>query len=95
MAYLKKKFKSKTREEINASGINVEEPDEFDVMMEEIIGLFESNEERREKEREEKCVGEKTVAEDSRLKALETIDETRRRKMESDDDGDLPSVSTK
>ena len=64
-------------------------------MMEEIIGLFESNEERREKEKEEKCVNEKSFAEDTRLKALETIGETRKRKSESNDDGDLPVVSTK
>ena len=45
---------------------------EFDAMMEEIIRLFESNEERREKE-EEKCENEKILAEDTRLKTLETI----------------------
>lgn len=87
------KFKSKTREEINASGISVAEPSKFDIMMEEIVGLFESNEEHREKEKEEKCQDEKNLAEETRLKALETIGETR--KSESEDDGDLPSVSTK
>ena len=92
---LERKFKCKTREEINASGISIQEPDEFDVMMEEIIGLFESNEELREKEKEEKCENEKSLAEYMRLKALETIAETRKRKSESDDDGDLPVVSTK
>jgi hypothetical protein len=34
-----KYWKSRTREEINASGISEEEPGEIDVMMEEIIGM--------------------------------------------------------
>ena len=92
---LERKFKCKAREEVNASGISLEEPDEFDVMMKEIIGLFGSNAERQEKEKEEKCENEKSLAEDTRLKALETIGETRKRKSKSDDDGDLPVVSTK
>jgi hypothetical protein len=55
---------------------------EFDAMMGKLIGLFESNEERPEKEKEEKCENEKILAEDTRLKALETIGETRKRKSE-------------
>ena len=51
---LEKKYKKKIREEINASGIAVKVPDEFDKAMEEKIVLFESNEERREKEKESK-----------------------------------------
>ncbi|CAB4017123.1 Hypothetical predicted protein [Paramuricea clavata] len=76
---LEEKYRRKMREEINASGISPE-ADEIDQLLEEIIALFDSNEEVREKE--------KGIAEDIRLKALETVGETKRRKSETTSDSE-------
>ncbi|CAB3993629.1 Hypothetical predicted protein [Paramuricea clavata] len=77
---LEEKYRRKMREEMNASGISPE-ANEIDQLLEEIIALFDSNEEVREKEKETKNE-EKGIAEDIRLKALETVGETKRRKNE-------------
>ena len=47
------KYKRKMREETSASGISPE-PDELDQLLEEIIALFNSHDEIREKERDKK-----------------------------------------
>ena len=50
---LEEKHKRKMREELNESGISPE-PDELDQLLEEIIALFNSHDEIREKEKETK-----------------------------------------
>ena len=59
---LVEKYKRKLRDEVNVSGINPE-PDEVDKMMEEIILLFESYEDQRQKGTHEKGE-EQSMAED-------------------------------
>lgn len=78
---LEKKFKKREREEINASGINTDEPSEFDSAMEEAVALFESQEDKREKEKSVKQ-DDRNKAEDVRLVALETARETAKRKAD-------------
>ncbi len=68
---LERKFKKKKRDEMNASGIGTDDPSELDSAIEEVSGLFESQEEEREKEKNSK-EDERIQAEDARLVALET-----------------------
>lgn len=81
---LEEKYKRKLREEVNATGISPE-PDEVGQMMEEIIALFESYEEQRQKEKQERSE-DQHLAEDIRLRALETFGETRRRRDDTQSD---------
>lgn len=83
---LEEKHKRKMREELNESGISPE-PDELDQLLEEIIALFNSHDEIREKDKETKN-DEKNIAEDIRFKALETFGETKRRKSETTSDSE-------
>ena len=83
---LEEKHKRKMREELNESGTSPE-PDELDQLLEEIIALFNSHDEIREKEKETKN-DEKNIAEDIRFKALETFGETKRRKSETISDSE-------
>ncbi len=76
---LERKFKKKERDEINASGIGTDDPSELDGAIEEVSGLFKSQEEEREKEKNSK-EDERIQAEDARLVALETARETAKRK---------------
>ena len=47
---LEKKYKKKEREEVDASGLGTVEPSELDDAIEEVATLFESQEQERDKE---------------------------------------------
>ena len=79
---LQRKFKRKTSEEIKSSGVEVDEPSELNRAIEEAVGLFEGQEENREKEKTAK-EEERNKAEEVRLLALETVRETGKRKAEA------------
>ena len=83
---LEKKFKRETRVEINASGIEIDEPSEFDRAIEEAIALFDSQEEEREKEKTT-MEHDRNKAEDVRLVALETARESMKRSAEAGPSG--------
>lgn len=80
---LQKKYKRQMREEITASGIEVGEPSELDLALEEAVMLFESEDEEREKNRTAK-EEEKIKAEEVRRVAVESIKETNKRKSETE-----------
>ncbi|CAB3999510.1 Hypothetical predicted protein [Paramuricea clavata] len=76
----KNKFKKNRREEEAASGIEVDEQDEKDVLIEELTDQEETTKEsigNKEK-------ADKVAAEDVRNKALERLGETKKRKQEVD-----------
>ncbi|XP_028403972.1 zinc finger protein 853-like [Dendronephthya gigantea] len=77
---LKNKLKKNRREEEAASGIEVDEQDEKDILIEELI----DQEETTQKSVGSKDKIDKAAAEDIRNKALERLGETMKRKQEVD-----------
>ena len=73
---LKNKFKKNRREEEATSGIEVEEQDEKDILIEQLT----EQEETIQENIGSKGKTEKAVAEDVRFKALERLGETKKRK---------------
>ena len=75
--------KAKNREEEQASGITPNEPSEIEVMLDELISLFESaaiDQKAADKEKSDKAAADIAKAQDMRQQSLETFAETRKRK---------------
>ena len=86
---LVEKFKKKTSQELKASGISPE-PNELDRLLEEIIERAEVCEQSRDEADDnarEKIRKEQEQAKDIRLKAMESLSETKKRSL-SDGDGE-------
>lgn len=80
---LKNKFKKNRSEEENASGIEVDEQDEKDILIEELT----EQEDTMQENIGSKEKTDKAAAEDVRNKALERLGETKKRKQVDDNDG--------
>ena len=92
---LETKFKQNMQKELNASGIAVE-PTEFEEAMEDLVEHFENQEATAEMEKEaksENMENQKQKAEGVRLKALETLSETKKRKNMAEKESDKCSNS--
>ena len=82
--------KAKNREEERASGITPDELSEIEVMIDELIDLFESaaiDQKAADKEKTDKAAADIAKARDMRLQSLETFAETRKRKNVGEDEG--------
>ena len=82
--------KAKNREEERASGITPDEPNEIQIMIDELIGLFESaaiDQKAADKEKTDKAAADIAKARDMRQQSLETFGETRKRKNLGEGEG--------
>ena len=82
--------KTKNREEEQASGIAPDELTEIEVMLDELMSLFESaviNQRAADKENNDKATADIAKAQDMRWKSLETFAETRKRKSFGEGEG--------
>ena len=94
---LVEKFKRKTNKELRASGISPE-PTELDVLLEEIVERAEASEQTRDEEddrQREKIRKEQEQAKDVRLKAMETMKETKKRAAADAGDESRPPTKKK
>jgi len=93
-----KKYKKKIADEEKASGIDVDDPSELDVALEEICEKAESSDRDQQtlsEGRREKIEKEKKEAEDMRTKAMEKVGETNARKRVECDDSDQADIKPK
>eukprot|EP00112_Aurelia_sp_Birch-Aquarium-sp1_P020591 Seg5341.1 transcript_id=Seg5341.1/GoldUCD/mRNA.D3Y31 product="hypothetical protein" protein_id=Seg5341.1/GoldUCD/D3Y31 len=84
------RLKAKNREEECASGITPDELSEIEVMIEELIDLFESaavDQKAADKEKTDRAAADIAKARDMRLQSLETFAETRKRKNVGEGEG--------
>ena len=82
--------RAKNREEERASGITSDEPNEVEVMIDKLIGLFESaaiDQKAADKEKTDKAAADIAKAQDMRQQSLETFAETRKQKNLGEGDG--------
>ena len=82
--------KTKNREEERASGITPDELSEIDVMIDELIDLFESaavDQKAADRENSDKAAADIAKARNMRLQSLETFAETRKRKNMGEGEG--------
>ena len=82
--------RAKNREEERASGITPDEPNEIEVMIDELIGLFESaaiDQKAADKEKTDKAAADIAKAQDMRQQSLETFAETRKRENLGEGEG--------
>ena len=84
---LQTRYKEKEREETRASGISPE-PDELDVLLEEITEREKAAEENREDVNRKK-ENDKVTAEEMRKQAMERMSQTKKRKNQEDNGGDM------
>ena len=76
--------KAKNREEERASGITPDEPNETEVMIDELIGLFESaaiDQKAADKEKTDKAAADIAKAQDMGQQSSETFAETRKKRI--------------
>lgn len=93
---LVEKFKKKTSQELKASGISPQ-PTELDRLLEEIVERMEASEQSRDEEDDkerEKIRKEQAQAKDVRLKAMESLSQTKKR-VDSTGDGESPPKAKK
>ena len=83
---LQARYKEKEREEIHASGISAEQ-DEVDVLLEEITEREKAAEENRDVNRKKE--NDKITAEEMRKQAMERMSQTKKRKSQEDNGGDM------
>ena len=81
------RYKEKEREEIRASGISAEQ-DEVDVLLEEITEREKAAEENREGVNRKK-ENDKFTADEMRKQAMERMSQTKKRKSQEDNGGDM------
>jgi len=87
------KHKRKVRAEEKASGIAPDEPTELDNLLDTIIALEESADAQSQEasaEKSEKIESDRAKAEDARLKAMEKLSETRKRRSSSESEDEKP-----
>ncbi|CAH3157413.1 unnamed protein product [Pocillopora meandrina] len=84
---LQTRYKEKEREETRASGISPEQ-DELDVLLEEITEREKAAEENREDVNRKK-ENDKVTAEEMRKQAMERMSQTKKRKNQEDNGGDM------
>lgn len=87
---LQGRFKKKRREEEGASGIEVEEPSQKDILIEELCELEEAALQSATSKNQDK-----KAAEETRQKAMERLGETKKRKKEDDGVGELQAKKTR
>lgn len=86
---LEKRYKDQMKEEEAASGIEVDEPTELEVLISEIIDREKIEEETRESTQStstQKIEADKKTAEEMRMKAMERFGETQKRSLEAKDE---------
>ena len=89
MGILVNKHKGKVRAKEKASGIASDEPSELENLLDTIIALEESSGAESQElrvEKNEKCENDRAKAEVARLKAMETLSETRKRSIEIEEE---------
>ena len=89
----RQKHKRKVRAEEKATGIAPDEPTELDNLLDTIIALEESADAQSQEvsaEKSEKIESDRAKAEDARLKAMEKLSETRKRRSSSEGEDEKP-----